>query len=106
VAIASSAEVCQSGDAQPHLPAQSYWPITLAFGMPIVGYGLIFNLGLAFVGAAIMLIAIYGWVLEPAFGHGGHGDDGGHHDGPEPEPDAEADAPAEPATETEETPVG
>jgi cytochrome c oxidase subunit 1 len=72
VAIASAAEVCQTGDAHPHLPAQSYWPITLAFGLPIIGYGLIFNLGLALVGGAIVFIAIYGWVLEPAF-------QGGHH---------------------------
>jgi cytochrome c oxidase subunit 1 len=85
VPIASSAEVVQSGDQHPHLPGQSYWPITLAFGLPVIGYGLIFNLALALVGGAIVLTAIYGWVMEPAFEHhaGGHGDDGhgDDHDG-------------------------
>jgi cytochrome c oxidase subunit 1 len=90
VAIASAAEVGQSGTAHPHLPGQSYWPITLAFGLPIVAYGLIFNLALAFVGGAIVLAAIYGWVLEPSFA-GGHG--GGHGDhGDEPGPDDGSDA--------------
>jgi cytochrome c oxidase subunit I len=67
VAIATSAEVAQGGDAHPHLPAQSYWPITVALGLPIIGYGIIFNLALAFIGGAIVLGGVYGWVLEPSF---------------------------------------
>jgi cytochrome c oxidase subunit 1 len=115
VAIASSAEVCQTGDAHPHLPALSYWPITLAFGLPIIGYGIIFNLALAFVGGAIVLTAVFGWVLEPSFqgGHGndGHGDDG-HDDGGDDHGSEAASAdvpdetPVEASSETEETPVG
>ena len=31
-------------DAHIHLPSPSYWPIVLAFGLPLIGYGLIFNL--------------------------------------------------------------
>jgi len=96
VAIASSAEVTQRGDADPHLPNPSYWPITIAIGLPIIGYGIIFNLALAFVGAAIVLTGIYGWVLEPSMEGGGHGhvDD---HGAPEPEPggELEAGSPAE-----------
>jgi cytochrome c oxidase subunit 1 len=121
VAIASSAEVTQAGDAHPHLPAQSYWPVTLAFALPVIAYGIIFNLALALVGALILIAAVYGWVLEPAFagGHGGHGDD---HDAPTPSPEPtaaaaevegagdasdETAADAAPATNTEEeTPVG
>jgi len=126
VAIASSAEVCQTGDAHPHLPGLSYWPITLAFSIPIIAYGLIFNLALSFIGGAILIAAVYGWVLEPSFagGHGGHGDG---HDAPTPSPepesaaadrpadaDASADADADAAgadaagteAETEEAPVG
>jgi len=111
VAIASSAEVVQSGDQHPHLPGQSYWPITLALGLPVVGYGLIFNLGLAFVGGAIILTAIYGWIMEPAFehhdpGHGddGHGDDHGPDGGGDDADAAVAEAPEAPSEE--ETPVG
>jgi cytochrome c oxidase subunit 1 len=110
VAIAPAADVVQPGTAHPHLPAQSYWPIVLAFGMPIVAYGLIFNLALALVGGVMILTAIYGWSLEPAF-EGGHGN--GHHDGDgggngDGDHGAEAEAPAA-ETETEETegaPVG
>jgi cytochrome c oxidase subunit 1 len=96
VAIASSAEVAQKGDQHPHLPGQSYWPITLAFGLPVIGYGLIFNIGLALVGGAIVLTAIFGWVMEPAFEH---------HAGAEGP--IEGDGSPEPGTEAEEeTPVG
>jgi hypothetical protein len=55
-----------AGDADPHLPNPSYWPITIAIGLPIIAYGVIFNLALAFVGGAIVLTGIYGWVLEPS----------------------------------------
>jgi cytochrome c oxidase subunit 1 len=111
VRIAETADVVQKGDGVPHLPAPSYWPIVLAFGLPLIGYGIIFNLGFAAVGAVVMFIAIYGWGLEPGFVDGGHGhggDDHGGHDGPDGDAAATADLPAEteaPA-ETEEAPVG
>ncbi len=78
VRIAQTADVVQKGDADPHLPNPSYWPIVLAFGMPVVAFGLIFNLGLAIVGGVIIFGAIYGWALEPSSerGHGGHDDHG------------------------------
>ena len=52
-------------DAHIHLPSPSYWPIVLAFGLPIIAYGVIYNLILSFVGAAIVLLAGFGWALEP-----------------------------------------
>ena len=119
VRIASTADVTQKGDANPHLPNPSYWPIVLAFGMPLIAYGVIFNLGLAFVGTAIVFASIYGWILEPSSegGHGHHddhpaGDDGGdeHAAGPSLEAPGEtepADAAEEPVpAEAEEAPVG
>ena len=27
-----------------HLPSPSFWPLVLAIGLPIIGYGIIFNL--------------------------------------------------------------
>jgi cytochrome c oxidase subunit I len=79
VRVAASEDVAQKGDAtNVHLPAPSYWPIVLAAGLPLIGYGLIFNLGFAAVGGAIVLLAAYGWGLEPAddpeaaHGHDGH----------------------------------
>ena len=38
----------------------------LAFGLPIIAYGVIFNLLLSVVGAAVLLLGAFGWVLEPS----------------------------------------
>ncbi|MEY2456826.1 MAG: cytochrome c oxidase subunit, partial [Acidimicrobiaceae bacterium] len=83
VRIAKTEDVVQKGDGEPHLPAPSYWPIMLAFALPLIGYGIIFNLGFAAVGAVVMFVAIYGWSLEPSYEPGGHGDEHGGHDAPD-----------------------
>ena len=48
------------------LPSPSYWPIVLALGLPIMAYGLIFNRLLILAGGLIVLLAIFGWCLEPS----------------------------------------
>ncbi len=84
--VHTGAEIAQPGNGEGvHLPAPSYWPIVVAFGIPIVAYGLIFNLWLIVPGAIITLAGLYGWALEPADDldiddHHGH-DDPGHDDG-------------------------
>ena len=84
--IATAEQVAQTGErTDVHLPAPSYWPIAMAVGFPLVGYGLIYNLGFAFVGGAVLLATLYGLALEPADdpdADGHHGDHGGDH-GPE-----------------------
>jgi len=60
------AELAAHTDAHMHMPSPSYWPIVLAFGLPIIGYGVIFNRLLIVVGAAIVLLGAYGWALEPS----------------------------------------
>ncbi len=67
VRIASTAEVAQQrNDGKGvHLPSPSYWPIVLAFGLPIVAYGLIFSLWLALIGGIVFVAALYGWIMEP-----------------------------------------
>ena len=78
VRIARAADVAHDGSATGvHLPSPSYWPLVLALGLPLVGYGLIFNLWITGVGALVILLAIYGWVFEPpddpeAHAHGDH----------------------------------
>jgi cytochrome c oxidase subunit 1 len=52
-------------DAHIHLPSPSYWPILLAFGLPIMAYGVIYNILLIVAGAAIVLLGMFGWALEP-----------------------------------------
>ena len=60
------AEEERLGDAHVHLPAPSYWPIVLAFGLPVMAYGVIYTTWLIVIGAAIVVAAMFGWALEPA----------------------------------------
>jgi len=38
----------------------------LALAFPVIAYGVIFNLMLSVVGGGILVIALFGWVLEPS----------------------------------------
>ena len=53
-------------DAHIHMPSPSYWPIVLASGLPIIAYGIIYNLVLSFIGVGIVLLAVFAWALEPS----------------------------------------
>jgi cytochrome c oxidase subunit 1 len=67
VQVATGAEVAQKGDGTGvHLPSPSYWPLVMAVGLPLIGYGLIFNLGLAALGGLIVVLAGFAWGMEPA----------------------------------------
>jgi cytochrome c oxidase subunit 1 len=82
--VATGAEVAQRGDAaEVHLPSPSYWPLVMALGLPLIGYGLIFNLGLAALGGLIVVIGGFGWGYEPADDPEAHHGPDGHdaHDG-------------------------
>ena len=57
-------------DTNLHLPSPSYWPIVVAFGLPVVGIGLIFNYVIAVVGGFIVLTGVYGWAQEPSVASG------------------------------------
>jgi cytochrome c oxidase subunit 1 len=100
VRVATGAEVAQPGDGTGvHLPSPSYWPLVMAIGLPVIAYGLIFNLGLAAVGGLIVVIAGFGWGYEPADdpeAHHGPHDHDGHDDGHDG-----ATAEIEPAEESE-----
>ena len=73
--IADAEQVAQTGHrTDVHLPSPSYWPILLCVSFPLIGYGLIFNLGFAFAGAFVLVLSIYGLALEPA------DDPDAHHD--------------------------
>ncbi len=66
VKVATVAEAAQKGDAVGvHLPSPSYWPLVLALGLPFIGYGLIFSLWFLLPGLGLVLVSIYGWILEP-----------------------------------------
>jgi cytochrome c oxidase subunit 1 len=109
VSVGTPEELAMPGDpSRSHLPAPSYWPIVLAFGLPVIAYGLIFNMILCGVGGAIVLAGFVGWALEPTddedlppHGHDDHPDDSPAAaealEPPAEEPDA-ADAPKEEVT--------
>ena len=53
------------GDAeQGHFSPWSWWPIVLAFSAAIVVLGLAIGPWLSFIGVALLLVAIVGWVFE------------------------------------------
>ena len=48
-----------------HMPSPSYWPMVLALGMPVLGYGLVFKSWWILVGGvSVMLFGMYGWIVE------------------------------------------
>jgi cytochrome c oxidase subunit 1 len=53
-------------DTNIHMPSPSYWPIVLAIGLPIIAYGIIFTRLLAVFGAVVVLLAMFGWSMEPS----------------------------------------
>ena len=55
-----------NADPNIHLPAPSYWPMVLAFSLPIMAYGVIYNTLLIVAGGAVAVMAMFGWALEPA----------------------------------------
>jgi cytochrome c oxidase subunit 1 len=102
VRIATAEEVAMPGDgSRAHLPAPSYYPLVLSAGLPLIGYGLIFNLAISAVGAVLVLVGFVGWALEPAddLDLPPHGDDGHGHDGGDGPSDDEAAATEAPASE-------
>jgi cytochrome c oxidase subunit 1 len=60
------AEMEANADKHIHLPSPSYWPILLALGLPIMAYGVIYNLLLTAIGGLIVLLSMFGWALEPS----------------------------------------
>jgi cytochrome c oxidase subunit I len=77
VRVATGREAAQRGDATGvHLPSPSYWPLVLALGITLVGYGVIFNLGIAAVGGLLLVLAGFGLGYEPADAPDAHA----HHD--------------------------
>jgi cytochrome c oxidase subunit 1 len=55
-----------AADAHIHLPSPSYWPLVLAVGVGILGMGIIYGAPIMVVGGAVVLLASYGWALEPS----------------------------------------
>jgi cytochrome c oxidase subunit 1 len=48
------------------MPSPSFFPLIAAIGLPIIATGLIYDPAIVAVGAAVLVVGIYGWALEPA----------------------------------------
>ena len=80
------------GDDEVHLPGPSYWPLVVAVGMAVLGWGVIYAWGMAIVGALVVVGAMFAWAMEP--GDEPHEE---HHDTEPHAPDDEPAAELEPA---------
>jgi len=50
-----------------HMPSPSYWPLVMAFGLPILCYGMIYKTWIVAISGGIWTMAsMYAWALEPA----------------------------------------
>jgi len=49
-----------------HMPSPSYFPLIASLGFPFIATGLIYHTALVPVGAALLLVGLYGWAMEPA----------------------------------------
>jgi cytochrome c oxidase subunit 1 len=66
VRIAATEDVAHKGDATGvHLPSPSYWPIVIAAGLPLLAYGLIFNLWICVPAGIVLLAGLFGFAIEP-----------------------------------------
>jgi cytochrome c oxidase subunit 1 len=60
------AEMEAKADHHIHMPSMSYWPLVVAFALPVIGVGIVFEKVIAVVGAVILVLGMYGWALEPS----------------------------------------
>jgi cytochrome c oxidase subunit 1 len=69
VPAGGSGEPAAGGDGHGHaihMPSPSYFPVIASLGLPVIGYGIIFNWWLVAAGLVVTLAGFYGWILEPS----------------------------------------
>jgi cytochrome c oxidase subunit 1 len=68
--IATAEEILADQEAHAdkhiHMPSPSYWPIVLAATLPIITTGVIYSIPVAIVGGLFLVLAMFGWALEPS----------------------------------------
>jgi cytochrome c oxidase subunit 1 len=79
------AEEEANADAHIHLPSPSYWPLVLSVGIGVLGLGVIYGVPTMIIGGSIVLVAIFGWVLEPSVAEDFDYEGTSHDDGPSKE---------------------
>jgi cytochrome c oxidase subunit I len=84
VRVATAEQVLAADPVDPstiHMPSPSFWPLVAGFGLPVLGYGMVFHAWpVAIIGAFTILGGLFGWTLEPsAAPHDDHHDSHGDH---------------------------
>ena len=68
--VATAEEVLKqledNADAHIHMPSPSYWPIIIAFGLPVTAIGVIYSVPVAIFGGVIILMSAFAWAIEPS----------------------------------------
>jgi cytochrome c oxidase subunit 1 len=68
---AEAQEAAQEPVGRIHMPNPSFYPILTAVGLPIMGYGIIYQqdshafFGLLALGFLVLLVGAFGWAMEP-----------------------------------------
>jgi cytochrome c oxidase subunit 1 len=68
---AEAQEAAQEPVGRIHMPNPSFYPILTALGLPIMGYGIIYQqdshafFGLLAAGLLVLLVGAFGWTMEP-----------------------------------------
>jgi len=78
VATERAADVEEAGEAEEvsepsgeehhgvHMPSPSYFPLVVALGLPLVGYGLVFRYWwLSIIGLVVLVSGVVAWAIEP-----------------------------------------
>ena len=50
--------------ADAHLPAPSFWPVTVGAGVALIAFGITTSLALSALGAALLFWGVLRWVQE------------------------------------------
>lgn len=51
-------------EAHIHMPSPTIWPVMIAFGVTLFGFGVMSSLTFAICGAIILLLGVAGWIQE------------------------------------------
>jgi hypothetical protein len=70
------------------LARPTWWPAALAFAATLLAWGLVTSFLIVFIGAAVFVVSLAGWIREirreqesAGAGPGGHNDPEDHHGG-------------------------
>jgi len=68
--VATAEEIMAAQEANAdhhiHMPSPSYWPILVALPLPFIGFGIIYDRLISVVAGGFLVLAMFGWAMEPS----------------------------------------